>query len=1093
MIPAHLANLVPSFQASRLCIAALGALLTMGCVQAVSAEDRPLWIRRPAVSPDGRSIAFIYQGQLWKVAGHGGDAAALTSAEFTANHPVWSPDSQSIAFSTNRHGNPDVFIMPANGGEIRRLTKHSIADTPYAFTPDGKSVIFSSMRLGDPKMAFGGILSGSSIQLYTIPVTGGRERLLLGIPALDPTPSADGRHLLYTSLNAPENEWRKHAVSEATRDIWAYDTVEKTHRQLTTWRGEDRDAVFSADGRTVFWLSEQSGSFNVWKMTFEKEAKPVQVTTHQTHPVRFLSISAQNDLVYGYDGEIWRLDHGSKEPKRVGVRMTQGSLLGGTIFAKMNDEVSEIAANQNGSEIALIARGEIFVVDAASGRTRRITNTPQHERNVSFRPDGKALLYTSERDGRYDVYEAALDMPEASSFQTPGPLKEVRLTNTVTDITEPAYSPDGKHVAYLEDRTSLIVIDIMTKKTVTVMPKGLSYSYTDGDLPFVWSPDGRWLAATIGSAVTSFNIALVDASGKKPPVNITRSGFTSAAPQFSADGKVLTFLTFRDGLQSADSKGRELDVYATFLTQSAFDAVTRADDRIADSPAPAATEDKVKAEVKKIEPVWEPELEDLEARTIRLTPFSSSVAFSKLTPDGKSLIFASVGRTTGFVGYKLPLGRPGLASLFTKAPPSADGMTTDGRGENLFYFGAGGIEKVSLLTGASSTIPFTAEVEYDLQGEMRWFFEHTWRLTQQKFYRKDMAGVNWELYKKEYAKHLPHLRHGEDLAEMLSEMAGELNSSHMGSTYIPKAENGDATATLGLYYDHAHTGPGAKILEHLETGPAGRADSQLRPGAVILAVDGQPIGEDTDIHTLLNKAAGRPVRLSIQPATGTATVDEIVTPEPHLNDLYKAHDRWVAQRVKLTEELSNGRLGYIYIGEMNTKNYQGFVHNLRGRCADKEAVIVDIRFNGGGNLSERLISDLSAKAAGQSVDREGNVLSEVPSTRWTKPSAILANSWSYSDGSIFPHLYTHDKIGSFIGDPVPGTGTSVWWIELLPAGRLKYGIPEIGRKTADGRYYENTEDTPDGLVRRRPEAIAKGQDEQLEAAVNTLLKQLGSH
>lgn len=1060
----------------------LSSLLTL---TTAAADDRPLWIRRPAVSPDGKEIAFIYQGQLWKVPGQGGEAVALTSAEFIANHPVWSPDSQSIAFTTNRHGNADVFIMPAKGGEIRRLTTHSQPDTPAAFTSDGKSVLFTSMRLGDPRVVHGGILMGGSQQTYAVPVTGGRERLIIPTPALDVSPSPDGRWLLYTNLKAPENEWRKHAVSGAARDIWAYDTTTKFHRQLTTWRGEDRDAVFSADGKSVYWLSEQSGSFNVWRMDFEGDAKPVQITSHTTHPVRFLSITAQDDLVYGYDGEIWRLDRGAKEPQRIAVRITQGSLLSGTIFAKMNDEVSEVAANRDGSEIALIARGEVLVVDAASGRTRRITNTPQHERDVSFRPDGKAVLYASERDGRYDAYETVVDVADAASFQTPGPLKETRLTNTPTDVTEPAYSPDGKRIAYHEDRTSVVVMDLTTKQTVTAVPGGLSYSYTDGDLPFTWSPDGRWIAATIGSVVTSFDIALADSTGQKLPVNLTRSGFLAAAPQFSADGKVLLFLSARDGLQTADSKTAELDIYAAFLTHSAFDAIAHPADRVlAPQAAPSDAKNPAPA------PAWEPELDDIAARTVRLTPFSSSVVYAKLTPDGQSLIFANVGVTTGFSAYRLPLGRPGLAPVFSKAPPVGGTIATDGKGENMFFVSGAGIEKVNLLTGASATIPFSAEVAYDLQGEMRWFFEHAWRTTQQKFYRRDMGGVDWALYKKEYAKHLPHLRHGEDLAELLSEMAGELNASHMGSTYIPKPGNGDSTASLGLYYDHAHTGPGVKIADYLKSGPAGRADSTLRPGAVILAVNGTPVAEDMDIHPLLNHTAGQPVRLRIQPANGGAPVEELVTPQPFINSITQAHDRWVAQRAKATEELSKGRIGYIYVPAMDTKSYQNFVHRLRGECAGKEAVIVDVRFNGGGNLAERLITDLSGKLTGHLENHEGEPIGLIPSTQWTKPSAILANSWSYSDGSIFPHLFKAAKLGPFIGEAVPGTGTSVWWVQLLPGQRLQYGIPEIGRKSADGRYWENTEDTPDIAVPLNPGAVTDGLDEQLEAAVEAMLKQL---
>ena len=281
-----------------------------------------------------------------------------------------------------------------------------------------------------------------------------------------------------------------------------------------------------------------------------------------------------------------------------------------------------------------------------------------------------------------------------------------------------------------------------------------------------------------------------------------------------------------------------------------------------------------------------------------------------------------------------------------------------------------------------------------------------------------------------------------------------------------------------------------KIADYLETGPAGRAGSRLRPGAVVLAVDGREIAANEDIHTHLNRRAGQPVRLSIRPADGGAAVEEIVTPQPLKDSFDQAYDRWVRQREILTDRLSEGRIGYVHIKMMFTESYQNFYSQAFGKYADREALVVDVRFNPGGHLADRLIADLSATSAGIAVGRDGNKLADIPSNRWSRPNILIANSFSYSDGSIFPHLYKNEKLGTFVGEAVPGTGTSVWWVDLLPGGRFTYGIPEIGRKSPDGRYYENTEDVPDIVVRNQPDAIEEGRDEQLETAVRELLKQL---
>ena len=1050
-------------------------------------SDRPLWLRYPAISPDGQSIAFVYGGQIWRVPAGGGEALPLTSALFYATQPVWSADSRKIAFASMRHGNADVFVMPARGGDIQRLTFHSSNDVPYAFSPDGAAVYFGSVRLGDAQEAFGGYSLGGAGQLYSVPVAGGRERLVIPLQALDVAPSPDGRTLLYTNRPSQENEWRKHAVSEAARDIWAFDTKDATHRQITTFRGEDRDALWSADGKSIYYLSEQSGSFNVWRRPFAGEGEPVQVTFHQHHPVRFLSRTNQDDLVYGYDGEIWKLPKGAKEPARVKVRIAQGSLLAGAFYAKVNDAATEIASSPDGSQLAVVARGEIFVVETASGKTRRVTTTPQHERDVSFSPDGRSLLYVSERGGKWDAFETTMAIPDAPSLLAPGPLKETAVTNTATDVLQPAYSPDGQRIAFLEDRKRLVILDRNTGKTTTVLPDGLLFSYTDNDLPFAWSPDGRWLAVTTGSAASQFEVHLIDASGQKPPVNISRSGFQEMAPTFSPDGKTLYYLSTRAGLRTTDAKDAEVDIYATFLTQDAYDAFVRPADQTVHAAATTAKD----ATPPTAAPAWEPQFDGLEFRTGRITPFSSNINMFKIAADGKSLLWVSTSATTGMTGYRIKLGAPGMSQVFTKPPSPVSAYATDAKNETLFLIGASGIERIKLTDGSAATVPFAAEMAYDQRGEMAYLFEHVGRLTQQKFYRADMQGVDWAFYRQAYARFLPHIIHWEDFAEMLSEMAGELNASHMGSRFDQPVSYGDATASLGVYYDHAFAGPGMRIVDVLKQGPAGRADSQLRPDATILAVDGAPIPPDSDIYSLLNHKASTPVRLTIQPAGGGDPVEEVVTPTPFENDLIAAQARWVERARETTRRLSNDRLGYVHVPLMNTASYQNFYSELFGsEFADKEGVVVDVRFNGGGNLANQLIADLSATAAGSSIDREGRFITHIPENRWSKPSILLANGYSYSDGSIFPHLYKQAKLGSFVGEPVPGTGTSVWWVPMI-GGKLKYGIPEIGRKDLQGHWFENTEDQPDILVRRRPDAIEEGRDEQLERAVEHLLGQLG--
>ena len=1035
---------------------------------AVADDGRPLWLRYPAVSPDGQQIAFTYGGQIWRVASAGGEAVPLTSGEFYSTRPVWSPDGKKIVFASKTHGNLDLFIMPATGGVIKRLTYHSADDLPYAFSPDGAQIYFSSSRLGSPRRVPVGTYAGSD-QLYTVPSRGGRTRMFIPTPALDVAASPDGKSLLYDNRPIYENEWRKGAVSDGTRDIWLYDITATKHRKLTTFRGEDRDATWAPDGRSYYYLSERSGSFNVWQANVEGDAQEKQITSHGIHPVRFLSIAKDGTMVYGYDGEIWRRAPGNgAQSQRVPIRISQTSLVQGSFSASANAYASELAVSPDGAQLAIVARGEVFVMSAVTGKIRRITNTPQHEASVSFGPDGKTLIYSCERDGDADIFEARI-APGAKSFTEPGPVTEVKLIDSTGDALLPAYAPDGQRIAYFDNRESIKVFDRRDGKTTTVLPKGAIYSYKDGDTSFNWSPDGRWIVSTAGSISACQEVVMLDATGKGAPVNLSRSGYDDLLPRFTRDGKAVIWLTSEYGLRSSDGNPSQLDAQITFLTPQAHSAFLAGLEGMA---VPASVEKEA----------FELQTAGLSLRSSRLTPISGNLAFVDLSPDKHSVVFVMSEETGHSIGYRFDFRTKSLKQLFYK-PLTATSFVADAKGENIYALGPLGIEIINLSTGAVSTFPITTQIEYDPRGEMRYLFDYFWRTTKLKFYRSDMHGVNWEVIGEAYRKFLPHINAWEDFADVLGEMAGQLNASHMAGVYKPKPKNADQTASLGLYFDETYNGAGMKILDVLPGGPADRVGSTLRPGALILEIDGKAIEGDTDLDTLLNHKVGVLVQLTVRPAAGGPAVKEIISPTSYANALKLAKERWIEERDVMVQRLSGGRLGYVYIEGMNNMEFQRAMSVVFGKHRDKEAMVIDIRFNGGGNLHDQLLAMFTGQAIAGFTTRDGQMLVTFPGkARWTKPSILMANAGSYSDGSMFPHVYKRNKVGGLVGTRVPGTGTAVWWVEVLN-GQITYGIPQLGSRDFETGWFENQEVVPDELVYNDPDSIEDGRDPQLEAAV----------
>jgi tricorn protease len=366
-----------------------------------AADNVPAWLRYPAISPDGATIVFAYKGDLFRVPSDGGVAVPLTMHEAHDYMPVWSHDGRSVAFASDRFGNFDVFVMPAAGGEARRLTFHSASELPFSFTPDDKAILFGAARADTAASRL--FPTGSQPELYKVPVAGGRVVQILGTPAEDARLSRDGRLLIYHDKKGGENTWRKHHASAITRDIWIYDTKAGTHRKLTTFAGEDRSPTFADNDQAFYYLSEESGTFNVQKMSLQG-GKPQVLTSFKTVPVRFLTAADNGTLCFGQDGQIYTMKP-SGQPQKVGVAMAVDARSNNERVVPVTGGVAGLAISPNGKEVAFVFRGEVFVTAVEGSATKRVTNTPEQERGVSFSPDGKSLIYVSERNGRWGAYE----------------------------------------------------------------------------------------------------------------------------------------------------------------------------------------------------------------------------------------------------------------------------------------------------------------------------------------------------------------------------------------------------------------------------------------------------------------------------------------------------------------------------------------------------------------------------------------------------------------------------------------------------------------------------------------------------------------
>lgn len=1060
----------------------LPAFTLLACLPAQSAPQegmRPIhYMRQPTLSPDGSRLAFSYLGDIWTVEANGGVASRLTIHEAHDYAPAWSPDGKWIAFSSKREGNYDVWVMPAIGGKARQLTRHSADDLVTGWTPDGKSVIFTSVRE-----------TTRYASIYTVEVETGATHVIARDDAAlaNGTATPDGKYIACTRGGQAT---RRGYRGSGNSNLMLFPATGGAAGQWLTHDKEvnQRWDLFAPDGKSFLFVSDRDGTANIWRRTVA-EGKPTQVTHFTDGNLFFPTMAAKTGrIVFEHDFGLWTLDRIGGNPHELKIYAPTDDRTNPVRHETLTKGAQEIALSPDGKSLAFIVHGEVFVQSMGTGaarstggslsaaapagggeqepettsqarttaEARRLTETPQRETGVVWSPDGKKIAFTSDRDGNNNIYVMTVRTKQT-----------IQLTKAAGDENSPVFSPDGKSIAFLRgyNGSELCVIPAEggTERVLAHDPDIRQVS---------WSPDSQWLAYSrikSHSGGEMADIFIVGATSGKP-VNITRYPMLNSAPAWSADGKKLFFRSNRSKNENLWS--------VTLLAE----------------PAPAANEDDTEEganpnaakPAEKKAPVVKIDFDDIQNRARQITRGESDVRSYALSPDGKTLVFAmaQLGRTDL---WKVD-ATGGQPTRLTQTGEAGSDLNFTPDSLRVVYLTAGAIHALPLSAPNATPLPvnFTAKMDIDTHAELTEMFDEAWRKMRDAYYDEKLHGADWKRVRETYRPILDDITYKEDFYALFGLVLGELNSSHVGITGVPNPE-GPVTASVGVTLDDRYTGPGVRVATVLPKGPADKESSRLKPGDVLLKVDGEAVQTTEQFYSLLADKSARRVALTVG---GEGDRSRVVRVRAITGAAYKLldYDRWVKEREKMTDQYSGNRFGYIHMNAMNDETLEKFKRLVYGDMQAKDGLVLDVRFNGGGSTADEILEVLETKVFGYRTIRSDTDRTTSPLLTWNKPTIVLINELSFSNAEVFPWGFKELHLGKVVGVPTNGGVIGTGATTLLDGTTLR--IPGVGAFTLTGIDEEHNGCPPDIYVENTPEDFVRNHDRQLETAVQELLRQI---
>jgi tricorn protease len=1042
------------------------------------------FLHEPAIG--GGRIAFVYADDLWTARVDGSDVRRLTSHPGPESSPYISPDGKLVAFTGTYDGNPDVYVVPIEGGEPTRLTWHPGPDAAVGFTPEGQ-VLFRSPR---------SVFSNRYTQFFSVSPRGGAPTQLPIPNGFRAACSPDGKYIAYTPLNEPFRQWKNYRGGSHSR-VWVMKLADLSVEIIPQPEGRCNDTYPMWLGDSVYFLSDRSGEFNLF--SYDPASKAIEpLTRHDDFPVEAAS-AGKDSIVYEQGGHIWAFDPTSKHANRLKIGVaadlveTRPRHASGAKFVRAAD------ISPTGQRAAIEFRGEILTVPAKKGDVRNLTHTTGvHERSPAWSPDGKKLAYFSDASGEYALHIAPQDgKGEAKAYPIQGPGFYER----------PSWSPDGNKLAFTDNSRTYSYIDLDSGKVTPIASEAV-YGPVN-TMSLAWSPDSKWVAYTLTNKAyfQALKLYSLDQAKSYP---ITDGLAEVAEPTFDASGKYLYFLASTDAgpvKQWFDQSNADIQathsVFLAVLAKATPNPLIKPNDEEADKPKEDEKDkDKDKDKKKEGPKPTVIDVDGIESRVIALPIPAGNLANLAGGEEGKVYYVRRVGMIPGKTGEPFA-GTPSLVRFDLKpreeevlAEKVDDFRLSDDRKKVLYHSKeTWGIADAGKFAVGKDALPIASiSVKVDPRAEWAEMLREAWRINRDYFYDPKMHGADWPAMLEKYSKLLPEVPSRADLNRVIRGMCSELAVGHSylnggDLAYEPKPT---PVGLLGADYEVAEGRYRfKKVYGGLNWDPDLKAPLvapgvDVKPGEFLLAVDGEDVTPAREVYAAFEDKVGRRVEIKVGPnADGTGS--RVVVVEPIATEAALRNRDWVEGNLRKVRERTNGRVAYVYVPNTADLGHAYFKRYFFPQ-ADKDGIIVDERFNGGGSVADYYIDILRRPVSSYWAMRHGAPI-RTPGAAILGPKVMLIDETAGSGGDMLPWMFRRFQLGTLIGKRTWGGLVGILGFPTLLDG-ARVTAPDLAFYTDDGWRVENEGVPPDVEVEQWPADVMAGKDPQLDKAIESVLESL---